>query len=75
MKRVVTGMGSFLLLPKYKQKLPFRHAFWLLRNIKKENFNHHNFSANKQYVKIKLMQHETNGWNIFFGKDEILVKL
>ena len=44
------------------------------------------FSTNKQYVKIKLMQNETNRWSIFlskmrqivevfFGKDEILVKL
>ena len=33
------------------------------------------FSANKQYVKIKLMQNETNSWSIFFGKDKILVKL
>ena len=32
-------------------------------------------STNKQYVKIKLMQNETNRWSIFFGKDEILVKL
>ena len=31
------------------------------------------FSTNKQYVKSKLMQNETN--RIFFGKDEILVKL
>ena len=29
---------------------------------------------NMQYVKIKLMQNETNRWSIF-GKDEILVKL
>ena len=41
----------------------------------KEIFNHHQFfSTNKQYVKIKLMQDETNLWS-FFGKDEILVKL
>ena len=34
------------------------------------------FSTNKQYVKIKLIQNETNLWKIyFFGKDEILVKL
>ena len=33
------------------------------------------FSTNKQYVKIKLMQNETNLKSIFFGKDEILVKL
>ena len=42
----------------------------------KEMFNRHQFfSTNKQYVKIKLMQNETNLWSIFFGKSEILVKL
>ena len=33
------------------------------------------FSTNEQYVKIKLKQTKTNRWSIFFGKDEILVKL
>ena len=43
----------------------------------KEMFNRQQFfSTNKQYVKIKLMQNETNLWKFFFsGKDEILVKL
>ena len=46
----------------------------------KEMFNrHHFFSTNKQYVKIKLMQNDTNLWSILGGggggKDEILVKL
>ena len=42
----------------------------------KEMFNRDQFfSTNKQYVKIKLMQNETNLWSILFGKDEILVKL
>ena len=42
----------------------------------KETFNHHQFfSTNKQYLKIKPMQNEANLWSIFFGKDEILVKL
>ena len=37
----------------------------------KEEFNRHQFfSTNKQYVKIKLMQNETNLWSTFFGKDE-----
>ena len=31
-------------------------------------------STNKQHIKIKLMQNETNRWSIF-GKEEILVKL
>ena len=37
----------------------------------KEMFNRHQFfSANKQYVKIKLMQNETNRWSIFLVKTE-----
>ena len=32
------------------------------------------FSTNKQYLKIKLMQNETNRWSIFFCKAEIFVK-
>ena len=36
----------------------------------KEMFNHHQFfSTHQQYVKIKLMQIETNLWSIF-GKGE-----
>ena len=32
-------------------------------------FNHHQFfSTNKQYVKLKLMQKETNLWSIFLVK-------
>ena len=35
----------------------------------KEMFNHHQFfSTNKQYVKIKLMQNETNLWSILLVK-------
>ena len=37
--------------------------------VKKEMFNRHQFfSTNKQYVKIKLMQNETNCWSIFLVK-------
>ena len=33
----------------------------------KEMFNRHQFlSTNKHYVKIKLMQNETNLWSIFW---------
>ena len=35
----------------------------------KEDFNRHQlFSTNKQYVKIKLMQNETNRWTIYLVK-------
>ena len=35
------------------------------------------FPTNKHYLylKIELMQNETNLWSSFFGKDELLVKL
>ena len=42
--------------------------------IKKKDFNCYQFSTNKQYIKIKLMQNKTNHWSIF-GKDKILVNL
>ena len=35
----------------------------------KEEFNRHQFfSTSKQYVKIKLIQNETNMWSIFLLK-------
>ena len=35
----------------------------------KEMFNHYQFfPTHKQYVKIKLMQNETNRWSIFLVK-------
>ena len=57
-------------------KIVENDPFLRLQMRAKEMFNRHHFSPkNKQYVKIKLMQIETNLWSIFFGKDEILVKL
>ena len=39
-------------------------------------FNRHQFFfTNKQYVKVKLVQNETNLWSIFFGKGEISLEL
>ena len=44
--------------------------------VKKEDFNHQQFFfTNKQYIKIKLMQNETNHWSIFSGEDNRLIKL
>ena len=38
----------------------------------KGDFNRHQFfSTNKQYIKIKLMQNETNRWSIFLVKINI----
>ena len=53
-------MAPFPLFSKYKQKLPFCHTFCppenVKKEVKKEDFNRHEFSTNKQYEKIKLMQ-------------------
>ena len=44
-----------------------KKTFLRLQMRAKEMFNHHQFfSTNKQYVKIKLMQNETNLWSIFW---------
>ena len=41
----------------------------MLQMTAKEMFNSHQFFyANKQYVKIKLMQNETNLWSSFLVK-------
>ena len=42
----------------------------------KNDFNRHQlFSTNKQYVKIELIQNETNRKSMFLVKNEVLVKL
>ena len=57
-------------------KIVENDPFLRLQITAKEMFNRHQFFyANKQYVKIKLMQNETNLRSSFFGKDEILLKL
>ena len=57
-------------------KIVENDPFLRLQMTAKEIFNRHQFFyTNKQYVKIKLMQNETNTWSSFFGKDEILLKL
>ena len=45
------------------------------QNIKKENFNHHNFSANKQYVKILTDAKWDKSLKYFLVKMEILARL
>ena len=50
-------------------KIVKNDPFLRLQITAKEMFNrHHFFSTNKQYVKIKLMQNETNRWTIFLVK-------
>ena len=64
-------MAIFANIFKIVEKDPFLR----LQMRTKEDFNRHQFfSINKQYVKIKLLQSETNRWSIF-GKDNRLVKL
>ena len=47
-------------------KIVENDPFLRLRMTAKEMFNRHQFFyANKQYVKIKLMQNETNLWSSF----------
>ena len=50
----------------YILKIEENDQFLRLQMSAKEVFNRHQFfSTNKQYVKIKLMQNETNLWSIF----------
>ena len=61
-----------LIFFKRVEKDPFLN----LQMRAKEDFNRHQyFFTNKQYVKIKLMQNETNRWSIFFLVKTKLVKL
>ena len=51
----------------YILKIVENDPFLRLQMRAKEMFNRHQFfSSNKQYVKIKLMQNETNRWCIFW---------
>ena len=69
-------MRDKMAISAYIFKIVEKDPFLRLQMRVKEMFNSHQFfSTNKQYLKIKLMQNETNLWSIFFGKDEILVKL
>ena len=55
--------GNFYLYFENSGKGPIFKA----SNESKEMFNRHQFfSTNKQYVKTKLMQNETNLWSIFW---------
>ena len=57
-------------------KIVENDPFLRLQMTAKEIFNRHQlFYTNKQYVKTKRMQNETNLWSSFFGKVEILLKL
>ena len=66
-------MCEKMTISAYILKIVEKDPFLRLQMKAKEMFDRHQlFSTNKQYVKIKLMQNETNLWSI---KNEILVKL
>ena len=67
-------MCDKMAISAYILKIVKKNPFLRLQMRVKEMFNRHQFfSTCKQYVKIKLVQNEIVG--VFFGKDEILVKL
>ena len=58
-------MAIFIYILKIVEKDPLLR----LQMSAKEMFNrHHFFPTHKQYVKIKLMQNETNRWSISLVK-------
>ena len=53
----------------YILKIVEKDTLLRLQMSAKEMFNRHQyFPTHKQYVKIKLMQNETNRWSIFLVK-------
>ena len=62
-------MCDKMAISAYILKIVKKDPFSRLPMRAKEMFNRHQFfSTNKQYVKIKLMQNETNRWSIFLVK-------
>ena len=59
-------MCDKMAISAYILKIVENDPFLKLHMRAKEMFNCHQFlSTNKQYIKIKLMQNETNLWSIF----------
>ena len=68
-------MCDKMAISAYILKIVEKDPLLRLQMKAKKMFNCHQFfSTNKRYLKIKLMQNETNRWSIFC-EDEILVKL
>ena len=60
-------MCDKMAISAYIWKIIEKDPFLRLQMRGKEMFNYHQFfSVYKQYLKIKLMQNETNGWSIFW---------
>ena len=59
-------MCEKMAISAYILKIVENDPFLRLQMSAKKMFNCHQFfSANKRYLKIKLMQNETNLWRIF----------
>ena len=62
-------MHDKMAISAYNLKIAKKNPFLRPQLRVKEDFNGHQcFLHNKRYVKIKLMQTETNRWSIFFVK-------
>ena len=62
-------MCDKMAISAYILKIVKKDPFSRLQMSAKEMFNRHQFFfTHKQYVKIKLMQNETNRWSIFLVK-------
>ena len=62
-------MCDKMAISAYILKIVENDPFLRLQMSAKEMFNRHQlFSTDKQYVKTKLMQNETNRWSIFLVK-------
>ena len=62
-------MCDKMAISAYILKIVEQDPFLKLQIRAKEMFNgQKSFSINKQYLKIKLMQNETNRWSIFLVK-------
>ena len=62
-------MRDEVTISAYILQIVEKDPFLRLQMRAKEDFNHHQlFSTNKQYVKINLIQTETNRWSIILVK-------
>ena len=62
-------MCDKMAISAYILKIVKKDPCLRLQMSAKEMFNRHQFfSTHKQYVKIKVMQNETNRWSIFLVK-------
>ena len=62
-------MHDKMAISAYILKIVEKDLFLRVQIRAKDDFNRHQlFSTNKQYIKIKLMQNETNRWSILLVK-------